>query len=275
MKKIYMLALAALCVAGCSQNQPTKNEIGIIGDVSSATDTIWAAEWKSGEVVKTKVEALVAYEFNDEGKLTSQIIYDTDGKISEKSIREYNEEGKIVSSKTYKGDGSLYYSTEYTYTDGENYKKRMSINGRTSYTSESEHYFTDKRLDSVCRVTIEDGKKTLSKDVFEEVDELCTKEITYREDGSKLEKTFYHDENERVVKIVSPYSTLEFTYEGDFIATHSFSSEKWSGKIDYKRKFDDRGNWIELIEYDATKEDVTSIRTMTTRSIQYRKCRSR
>ena len=275
MKKIYMLALAALCVAGCSQNQPTKNEIGIIGDVSSATDTIWAAEWKSGEVVKTKVEALVAYEFNDEGKLTSQIIYDTDGKISEKSIREYNEEGKIVSSKTYKGDGSLYYSTKYTYTDGENYKKRMSINGRTSYTSESEHYFTDKRLDSVCRVTIEDGKKTFSKDVFEEVDELCTKEITYREDGSKLEKTFYHDENERVVKIVSPYSTLEFTYEGDFIATHSFSSEKWSGKIDYKRKFDDRGNWIELIEYDATKEDVTSIRTMTTRSIQYRKCRSR
>ena len=275
MKKIYMLALAALCVAGCSQNQPTKNEIGIIGDVSSATDTIWAAEWKSGEVVKTKVEALVAYEFNDEGKLTSQIIYDTDGKISEKSIREYNEEGKIVSSKTYKGDGSLYHSTEYTYTDGENYKKRMSINGRTSYTSESEHYFTDKRLDSVCRVTIEDGKKTFSKDVFEEVDELCTKEITYREDGSKLEKTIYQDENERVVKIVSPYSTLEFTYEGDFIATHSFSSEKRSGKIDYKRKFDDRGNWIELIEYDATKEDVTSIRTMTTRSIQYRKCRSR
>lgn len=270
MKKIYMLALAALCVAGCSQNQPTKNEIGIIGDVSSATDTVWAAELKSGEVVKTKIEALVTYEFNDKGKLTSQIVYNTDGTIREKGIKEYNEEGKIVSSKTYEGDGTLYYFTEYTYTGGENYKKRMSINGRRPYTSESEHYYTGKRLDSVCRVAIEDGKKTFFKDVFEEVDKHCTKAITYREDGSKEEKTIYRDENERVVKMVYPYSTLEFTYEGDFIVTHSFSNEKWSGKIDYKYKFDDRGNWIEKIEYDATKEDTTSIRTMTTRSIQYR-----
>lgn len=274
MKKVYLLALVALFTISCSQHKTTTdlNRMNIKGNVSFVTDTIWNTEELFGEVVKTGVKNLIKYEINDQGNITNKVEYGSDGKLTEKTIYAYNEEDLILSEKCYKDDGSLYYSYTYTYIDDNKYKINTVWDGYLKYTEEDVYYKTNNLIDSICTVKIEDGEEFKTKQVFEQIDELSCKSTMYNADGSKSEEIQYMDENLRLIKVegINQNLKVEWAYKDDLLSYYSYQSEDWSSKAEYKYKFDNKGNWIEKIEYKTNKNGITRIEEMTTRNIQYK-----
>ena len=55
MKKIYLIALAALFIAGCSQNKSNSNT-KVDSSIACITDTLWEAEDLFGEIVNKRAK---------------------------------------------------------------------------------------------------------------------------------------------------------------------------------------------------------------------------
>ena len=249
MKKIYLFVLAALFFVSCSQNKLSNSlkSMGINGNVTNITDTVWEVKEKFGEPIKIRIDKLIKYEINDKGNITSITKYGATGKISEKTVKEYNEEELILSDKTYIDDGSLYSSYIYTYTDDGNYKIDYIRGNYKSYIK------------------------------FERINDKLTKRTEFREDESKSEMKLHYDDNMRIVKIEGIDSNnyleeYELTYKDNLTTSYLYRSKYGSIKEDYKYKLDNKGNWIEKIEYHTDDYDnkVPSLEKMTTRNLQYK-----
>lgn len=274
MRKMYLLLFVTLLFVGCSQNK-IENDLAVMnikGSVVAVTDTIWNVEEMFGEVVKKGIDKLIKYEFNNQGNLIAVLEYGSDGKLEEKTIKEYNEKGEILSDKTYKDDGSLYRSHVFNYINDNTHKINIVWNGYSKYTEERVVYLTNNSVDSIYSVTKEDGKELVSKTVCRKIDKYKTKVTAFQADGSILETMDYVDEKMRFIKSEGLNENLlcEWTYSDDLLISRLSRGESWYYKTDYKYKLDNKGSWIELIEYETEKDGIPRLSKMTTRNIQYK-----
>lgn len=261
---LFTLLLNAVCFSSCSNKKTWVEANGMKGNIVSFTDTTWYATEKFGEVHKEWIENYTKVELNEYGQIIVITKYDRLGNIEEKSVQEWKDKHTLSSVTEYNSDGDASSKEVYEYDEAK--VSSIAVNDYNNNTVETLKYEYDG--DKLIKITgTKNGKSKIitftyidDNDSFKEVD------IDY--DGTKTESTSYFDSDGRIIKWL--YGGDKYTYQYDkngLVEKTTYSH--FVNTFDYK--FDDKGNWIEMVEHEKWEKNKTTIKSYIVRSIEYKK----
>ena len=254
-----VVAAWVLLIAGVINNKPGKNAKGNgKGDGKTAKEQ-QLTEVTDGNVLVFRTTAIYNYdeegkkylyskrEYNENGLLTANTYYHTDGSESTKYIYSYDEEGRKTAGTAYDGSGIVTNQYSYGYNDADG----TSITCERKYGDGGETIYT-----KVCDAT---GHLTMSKvETADGVTEHYYME-SYSSDGQLQQIT---DDQMEYLYLYDAYNKkqrIECRYRGELTEEEVFLSERESetyryldGKrlLEEKKEYDERGNIIHHIFYD-------------------------
>jgi|SRR5690554_1154702 len=210
---------------------------------------------KKGNLIKEnkynsneKLESKKIYKYDDKLNLIELNKYNSERILESKEIYRYDYKENMVESNEYNSDGTLESKGIYEYNDKENLTE-----GKLYYSNGKLYYeFIQKRSDKGNMV---EKNYWYSFDGASEINYI----LKYDEKCNLIESKMYHNkelEHTRVCKYDENNNQIEENRYDSF------------GKLievqKYKYKYDDKGNWMEKIEYE---NDIP--KKITEREIEY------
>jgi hypothetical protein len=206
--------------------------------------------------------------YDENGKLIRQKSIDEYGTIDE-YIFKYNDSGKLL-YRVYKNPNSWKQKSERTWS----YGPQDSIGN--VYKDLINKYDDLNRLTQRQRFDLYEDDENhkdpkLVENVFYEYDKNNNLILTKRINGYiKVKPTFNHSEYDKKNRLIKRYCCSEkesdakriekYDYKGDEITSLEYTEESWPSKemktyqVDFEYKYDDKGNWNEIIKKVDGKE---------------------
>jgi len=263
---VFLLFVVIVTLTSCRNNKNGLEANNIKGDVISFTDSVWFVNEKFGEVHKEFLENYTKVEFNEDGNITNITEYDDDGSIKNKTVRIWN--GKDLADENYyNSDGNLERKSSFSIGDGNIKSCITTFYNESNKVEKSSYFYTNDKVDSI--ISLKDGKKmTLTNSFFEDENGKGYKQVVIDYSGEKDTSIFYFDSKGRITKMITGGDTYTYIYNDNGDLEKSTYSHF---KNNYKYKYDSKGNWIERIEYEKWANQKPTIKSYTTRTIEYRK----
>lgn len=255
MNRLFMAALASICLAACGNNTSTSygnnaSKDGLSGNVHKVQTLIYNAKMQGDKIVK-------------DGKPDS---YRETELFPDEDTRIYNQNGELDSVISV--IDATKYLTTYTYQNGQVSTEKVFQNGKI-YQENIYEYQGGKQIKMIQNLYINGTKSTseypVDESKFEYVDGKCI------EHGETPKDYTVRDENGRIIK-VSSYSEMD-SYLA--VTEYQYNSKGWlescsfleSGKAVYQYpQVDEQGNWTRMvITFDGEPYGIAE------RKITYRK----
>ena len=262
---LFVLSMVILSLLSCEKKENGLTANYVKGDATSITDTIWNVSEKFGEVVKDDINQVVKTNFNDNGNVIDYTVYDSYGKVKEKTVQKWNG-SDIDEIFNYDEDGKQQFHWKY-YIENDRVQKIITTCTMSSKWVETTTYYyshsNPDRLDSITEV------KNSEKDIhtFKYLDEnnsyheyikYCT--------GGKSDAVYYYDKDNRLIKEKQSYGTMTYVYNDKGLLIKKNYDD---GIIDeFVYEFDEKGSLIKRITY-VTNESKKATE-MITRHIEYK-----
>ena len=262
---LIVLSMIILSLSSCEKKVNGLTANCVKGDATSITDTIWDVSEKFGEVVKDDINQVVKTNFDDNGNVIDYTVYDSYGKVKEKTVQKWNGT-EIDEIFNYDEDGKQQFHWKY-YIENDRVQKIITTCTMSSKWVETTTYYYSQRnpdrLDSITEV------KNSEKDIhtFKYLDEnnsyheyikYCT--------GGKSDAIYYYDKNKHLIKEKQSYGTMTYVYNDKGLLVKKNYDD---GIVDeYVYEFDEKGSLIKRITY-VTNESKNATE-MITRHIEYK-----
>ena len=260
----FTLLLLAVCFSSCNNKKTWIEANGMKGNIISFTDTTWYATDKFGEVHKEWIENYTKVELNEYGQITSSTQYDRYDNIEEKIVLEWKDKYTISSITKYKSDGDAESKEIYKFDDDK--ISSIVINDYSDNTEEILTYEYDG--DWLSKITGKKKGKTKTI-IFTNIGENGSyKEVRTDYYGTKTEVTRYLDSEGRTKTELFGGDKYTYQYDKNGLLRKSTFSH-FVNTFDYK--FDDKGNWIEMIEHQKWGKEKTTIQSYIVRTIEYKR----
>lgn len=236
-----------------------------------------------GEVKKTDIIQGVNLLFNESGLITIQKNYGANGTPIDQSSSVYDENNSIVEQNISDKTGKLIGRMTFDYNDffKRTYKSVYKFDG--SLSSRSAYSYKNKtQLKEIVTYDSHGKKKDLQE--FDYHKRKMTKEVTTINPKSNLTSNFKkYDKNENLIESINydvlgdvkTNITFEYDEKGNMIESKYFEKDKLATKrnliynnigflveekvtypliekidiINYSYNFDDKVNWVQMIEY--------------------------
>ena len=241
MKKLYITLLSLLIIA-CNSNNMSVPQLkfgGLKGNIASIKDSRFDAEMKFGDINPGDLDEVVKQEYDSDGNLTFEGVYDDDGDMDYETRQTY-EKGQWVSCviKSRYGD---YSNNQKVLERKKNYLKYEVKQGEEVKVYETKY----------------DG---LQAKGYSENGTLAV-EMTFNKVGQLLEQKNYDEKGKMVYRIVQVFDD-----KGLLVKRTSYG-ESWEDSESYSYKdFDKKGNWLTQIIYGEDEEPEYIVK----REISYR-----
>lgn len=266
-----MLAVALLCSCSKEENDVFYQEAS--GNVKSIRTTMYEADNTYGKVKMgdvqddQRVNTLVT--FNRDGYATEKCYFTPTGEQIKKEVYDFKYVGKWSRATYYNGEDEKTGYLKCTY--GEN--KRLAKIVEYDENGDIVRKF-DYTWENANKMKAESSSFNGEYMIWEYKKKAPVKVTHYDEDGKKT--GFYTKyENSRITKIVNPDYTTRIKYNdegycasvtnGQWLMPRYFIQEK-GVTYSYKYKYDDEGNWIEMVERNKETDEATRI---IVREIEY------
>ncbi|MBQ5742046.1 MAG: hypothetical protein IIV53_09405 [Bacteroidaceae bacterium] len=265
-KKLFLfsLLLMAICLSSCNDQKTWVEANGLKGNIISFTDTFWYAKEKFGEIHKEGMEYYQKVELNKDGQITTITKYDDDGDILKKSVQQWEDKHRLSSVTDYNEDGDVSIKDVYTY-DGDKVISIARRNYSEDYEEQLSYEYDGNRLSKF--IGQKDGKtRTTTFTYIDENDSYIEVCIDY--EGKETESTIYLDSEGRIVEMLHNGDKYTYQYNKNGLNEKSIYA---NFVYTYAYKFDNKGNWNEMVKYSKWKDEKTEIDSYITRSIEYKK----
>ena len=224
MRKFCLLIAITFVAVSCNSPLPSVNDLtfsGINGNVSVIKESIYSSADQNGEAVRGKLLMSSLQEFNESGRMTSEVCYDSNGEKTSEQTRTYDEDNLLCGRSEW--TSPLFYTTSKVFQRKRNLAGWMKSNGdiiavRTKGHVEKE-YYEDKVL--LRKTRYNKDFMCVSECIHNPKDGSVTREIRNIYDGRLL--------MEQTVTIDGE----------DYISTYEY------------RSFDPEGNWTEAVFSDG------------------------
>lgn len=216
-------------------------------------------------MVKEDISQVVKTNFDDNGNVIDYTVYDSYGKVKEKTVQKWNG-SEIDEIFNYDEDGKQQFHWKY-YIENDRVQKIITTCTMSSKWVETTTYYYSQsnpdRLDSITEV------KNSEKDIhtFKYLDEnnsyheyikYCT--------GGKSDAIYYYDKDNHLIKEKQSYGTITYVYNDKGLLVKKNYDD---GIIDeYVYEFDEKGSLIKRITY--VTNDSKNATEMITRHIEYK-----
>ena len=262
---LFVLSIVTLFLSSCGKKENGLTAHYIKGDAASVTDTIWNVSEKFGEVVKDEINYVVKANFDDNGNITDYTVYDSCGKVINKTIQKWNDT-TLDEIYNYDGDGKQQFHRKYYIENDKVQKIIITCTMSEKWVSTTTYYYSNsnpERLDSI--IEIEDSKKDIHTFKYFDDNNSYHEYIKYHT-GNKSDGVYYLDKNKRLIKEKQSNGTTTYAYNDEGLLVKKAYDD---GIIDeYVYEFDKKGSLIKRITY-VTNESKNATE-MLTRHIEYK-----
>lgn len=230
------------------------SEMNLKGSVKSIKISAYEAADKFGEIMKTDLEYVVSYAFDEKGNEVEEIRYSSDGEIKSKEISTYDAQSKLKDAVIYNDDGDLENKWALEHDDKGAVHKVL-------------FYDDDGELEWQCEMDVDDSGKSSTNTCYDDEGEVEQKTMAELNGSGQVQKKRVYDERGRLEYIKAytyfPNGKIEscVSYEGDgeFEMKESYEyndngelsstgimnekgvhTEKTTFRLE---ESDDRGNW--------------------------------
>ena len=225
--KRLLIILLPLLVVSCSEvdggdGRNDWEEGNLFGEVKMITDSIYAAEEKSGEIVIVELKKYSISQFDSKGKMIEEKEYNSEGEQLRITKYQHDDQGNRT---VYNSDGELIYKSKYHYDSKGN-------------TIEEDMYDSEGELGRQIKSQYDSDSKLIEKVSYGRDGEL-TGQFKYQYDskGNMRESTSYFPDGRiMLVKYGNKGNMIEMAH---YDADGMLKEERT-----YQYEFDETDNWI-------------------------------
>lgn len=273
-KWIFLGVFALFVLTECHEQQKNvPNAMGLRGNVKSLHSQTYDANVVFDNLMEERIWNEF-YNFNRNGNLTEQRSYDTDNRLSGRSVCKY-EKGICVKETNYNPEGEVSGSNTNVYDEMGNKTEEVrrdengNVSGRFAY-----EYDREGRTISFAKM---DSSGAL---VFKRL-------YAYDDRGNQISEVDYNNKNEECVKVLSKYNEYgaleetshfskglldykvlyEYDHKGLLTSTLTVPyGDQYLAEARCVYEYDDHDNWVTETIYDVKKNQT---RFITRREIAY------
>lgn len=195
-----------------------------------------------------KVLNKIAYEYNDEGKLTSQTCFDESGNVLWKTVKTFDANGKLSEENEYDEKGILCSKSIFKYT-GDNLTDDTYYSGNGALIWKN-IYSYDKNGNQTETYSYYASGELESKKTFKFLDNGKISEICYFDSDAKtlLKKEVYRYDSKNYLTEIATYDSKNVLFLRVFL------------------KYDARGNVLKISTYNIAKKFGTTVNELVAMS---------
>lgn len=227
-------------------------EFGLKGRVKSFSETDFRTKIISGEIQRGDMVSKSVYIFNENGMITEDRQYNSEGKLSWKSVFKYDYEGHLIERATYYDSLDFRNRVVYKYDNRDNLIEESKLNSkgeieyRVNYKYNRKGHNTEKLIfrpaEKYWNISVEyDENKNIIKSSSYKISEAQVTRYFYKHDPerNRVEEVYYRPDGSRG----STYIDI-FDDKGNKIESEVYGSDD---SLIYKSEFryDERGNVLE------------------------------
>ncbi len=254
---LFTLLVIALFTSSCSNNNKNDwQKHNLNGKVKSFKVVSYEAIEQFGEIKKSTRKAYYVPGYYD--LIDEQEVFNMKGNIIESSFTDlkwtlkYDNKGNNIESNMYNSDGKLLNKSKYKYDDKGNniesnsYNPNGKLDGRTTHNYdkkgkliESNSYYPIGILSSKTLYQYDDKENLIEEKLYDTISVCVNKNVfQYDDNGNQIELNNYMPEGALFNRKISKYDDKRNVIEINSYFPHDTVHNT------YKYEFDKNGNWI-------------------------------